>query len=136
MNNINITGRLCGDPELRKTSSDISVCSFTLAVKRPKVKDTTDFINCTAFRQSADYLTTYGFKGNLVAVSGILTSRKYQDKNGNNRVAFEVVCDNVELCESKKEGSKEFKFKFKAPKVAPNVSADDFEEIESDELPF
>ena len=85
MNSINLVGRLTADPELKTTQSGISVCTFSLAVNRPRVKDTTDFINCVAWRQSAEYLCNYGRKGNLVAVSGVLTSRKYDDSNGNHR---------------------------------------------------
>lgn len=104
MNSINLVGRLTADPELKQTQSGKSVCSFTLAVSRPRVKDTTDFINVVAWNQSAEYLTNYGRKGNLVAVTGVLTSRKYDDKDGNHRTAFEVVCDLVSLCESRDKG--------------------------------
>jgi single-strand DNA-binding protein len=104
MNSINLVGRLTADPELKQTQSGKSVCSFTLAVSRPRVKDTTDFINVVAWNQSAEYLTNYGRKGNLVAVTGVLTSRKYDDKDGNHRTAFEVVCDSVSLCESRDKG--------------------------------
>lgn len=104
MNSINLVGRLTADPELKQTQSGKSVCSFTLAVSRPRVKDTTDFINCTVWNQSAEYLTSYGRKGNLVAVTGVLTSRKFDDKDGNHRTAFEVVCDIVSVCESRDKG--------------------------------
>lgn len=101
MNNCCFVGRLTKDPELKKTSNDVSVCSFRLAVNRPRVKDTTDYIDFVAWRGSAEYLTKYARKGSLVAVSGSLTSRNYEDKHGNKRTAFEVVADNVTLCESK-----------------------------------
>jgi single-strand DNA-binding protein len=104
MNSINLVGRLVQDPELKQTNSGKSVCSFTLAVSRPRVKDTTDFINVVAWNQSAEYLANYGRKGNLVAVTGVLTSRKYDDKDGNHRTAFEVVCDLVSICESRDKG--------------------------------
>ena len=104
MNSINLVGRLTAQPELKQTNSGKSVCSFTLAVSRPRVKDTTDFINVVAWNQSAEYLANYGCKGNLVAVTGVLTSRKYDDKDGNHRTAFEVVCDLVSICESKDKG--------------------------------
>lgn len=100
MNNCSFVGRLTADPELKKTPNDKSVCSFTLAVKRPRVKDVTDFINCVAWNQSAEYLTKYARKGNLVAVSGALTSRNYEDKQGNKRTAFEIVTDSLGLLES------------------------------------
>lgn len=103
-NNITLTGRLTAAPELKTTPNGVSVCSFTLAVKRPRTKDETDFIPCNVWRQGAEYLTKYGAKGSMVAVTGSLTSRKWQDKNGNNRVNYEVTCDTVELLESRASG--------------------------------
>lgn len=101
MNNINITGNLTKDIEVRSTQSGISVCSFTVAVKRPHTKDTTDFLNCTAFRQAADFLGKYASKGRKVGISGILTARNYEDKNGNKRTAFEILVDSAELLDSR-----------------------------------
>ena len=100
MNSFNCVGRLTADPELKATQSGISVCSFSLAVNRPKVKDTTDFLNFVAWRQSAEYLCKYARKGNRIAVSGCLTSRKYDDKDGKHRVAFEIVCDTLSVLEN------------------------------------
>lgn len=102
MNSVNIIGRLTTDLELRRTQDGTSVCSYTLAVKRPKVKDATDFIECVTWRQGAEYLKQYGHKGDIVAVSGSLQSRKWTDKNGNNRTTWEVVTESVELLSSKK----------------------------------
>jgi single-strand DNA-binding protein len=96
-------GRLTADPELRRTSDGTAVCTFTLAVRRPRVKDTSDFIDFVAWRQSAEYLSQYGHKGDIVAVSGPLTSRKWKDKNDNNRINWEIQADTVELLSSKKE---------------------------------
>ena len=104
-NNITLTGRITAQPELKTTPNGVSVCSFTLAVKRPRVKDATDFIPCNVWRHGAEYLSKYGAKGSMVAVTGSLTSRKWQDKDGNNRVSYEVVCDNVELLDSKVSGA-------------------------------
>lgn len=127
MNNINLIGRLTADVELKQTQSGIEVCSFSLAVKRPKVKDTTDFINCVAWRNTAKFISQYFKKGSLIAVSGVLTSRKYQDNNGNNRTVFEVVVDDAEFCESKGEAKPEFS----APTQAK------YEEVKpDDDLPF
>ena len=97
MNSINIIGRITSDPELKVTQSGISVCSFTLAVKRPRVKDTTDFLPVVAWRQSAEYISKYAHKGNVVAVSGVLTTRKYETNNGDKRVAYEIVADSVSV---------------------------------------
>ena len=97
MNNIQLTGRLTADPELKTTQSGVSVCAYNLAVKRPKVKDTTDFLTCVSWRQGAEYLAKYGRKGDMVAVSGALTTRSWEDKNGNKRLSYEIVADTVEL---------------------------------------
>lgn len=97
MNSIHIIGRLGGDPELKTTQSGIPVCSFTLAVKRPRVKDTTDWIPVVVWRQSAEYISKYAHKGSVVAVSGVLTTRKYEASNGDKRTAYEVVADNVSV---------------------------------------
>jgi single-strand DNA-binding protein len=102
MNSINLIGRLTADPELRRTGTGTACCSFSLAVKRPRVKDTTDFLNCVVWQQGAEYLCQYGHKGDIVGVTGYLTSRSWEDKNGNKRIAFEVTCDSVELLSSKR----------------------------------
>lgn len=97
MNSVNIIGRIGNDPELKTTQSGISVCSFTLAVKRPRVKDTTDWLPVVAWRQSAEYISKYAHKGNVVAVNGVLTTRKYETTNGEKRVAYEIVADSVSV---------------------------------------
>ena len=97
MNAVNLTGRLTGDVELKTTQNGKSVCSYTLAVNRPKVRETTDFIVCVTWNQGAEYLANYAHKGDKVGVTGVLTSRKWQDQNGNNRVSMEVVTDTVEI---------------------------------------
>ena len=103
MNSCNEIGRLTAEPELRRTGDGTAVCSFTLAVRRPRVKDISDFIDFVAWRQSAEYLCQYGHKGDIVAVSGSLQSRKWKDKNKNNRVSWEIIADSVELLTNKKE---------------------------------
>lgn len=140
-NNITITGRLTNAPELKTTPNGVSVCSFTLAVKRPHTKDTTDFIPCQVWRQGAEYLSKYGAKGNMVAATGALTTRKWQDKDGNNRINYEVVCDSVELLESRASGeaNNNTTASTNAPQNAPYnpYEKPEFEEIADDEeLPF
>ena len=102
MNNINICGRLTAEPEMRTTPGGISVCVYDLAVKRPKVKDTTDFLTCVSWRQGAEYISKYGHKGDMVAVSGVLTVRSWDDKDGNKRKSYEIVADTVEIVGGKK----------------------------------
>ena len=105
MNSVTMIGRLCNEPELRRTQSGTACCSFSLAVKRPKVKDTTDFHDFVVWQQGAEYLCQYGHKGDLVGVTGYLITRSWQDKEGNKRKAIEVNCDSVELISSKKNDS-------------------------------
>ena len=102
MNSCNFVGRLCAEPELRRTQDGTAVCTFSLAVKRPMVKDTTDFIDFVSWRQSAEYLAQYGHKGDVVAATGTLQPRSWTDKDGNKRKTFEVVTTGVELLSSKK----------------------------------
>ena len=107
MNFICLLGRLTADPELRHTQSRVPVTSFTLAVDRsftPKGQEKqTDFINIVAWRQTAEFVTRYFHKGQKLALTGTLQSRKYTDKDGNNRTTFEVVADNVFFAESKQD---------------------------------
>ena len=126
MNNITMTGRLTATPELKTTQSGIAVCSFTLAVKRPRTKDETDFIPCNAWRQSAEFLCNYGTKGSMVGVTGSLTSRKWQDKDGNNRISWEIQNAHAEFCGGKSDNS------------TPVAPVSDFAVIDTDDssLPF
>jgi single-strand DNA-binding protein len=102
MNNGCYIGRAVRDFELRRIDSGKAVCSFTLAVDRPHKKDTTDFIDFVVWGQGAEYLCQYGHKGSTVSATGPLTSRKWVDKNGNNRISWEVSCDTVSLHDGKK----------------------------------
>ena len=105
MNSISITGRLTDNPELKTTQSGVSVCSYRLAVKRPKTKDITDFLNVVSWRQGAEYLSKFGRKGDMVAARGVLTARNWEDRDGQKRVAYEVVTDTVEIISNRKESS-------------------------------
>lgn len=133
MNSCNFTGRLTADLELRQTQNGKSVCSFTLAVARPRVKDTTDFINFVAWNQSAEFLCKYGKKGDMVEVVGTLTARKFEDSNGNKRTAFEVVADSVKLLSSKSDSEP----KQSSTPYGENANGVQFEEMTADDsLPF
>lgn len=107
LNTAIIMGRLTADPELRKTTTGLSVTSFTVAVDRNyKSGDErqTDFINVTAWRGTADFVSTYFKKGQMIAVQGSIQTRNYEDKNGNKRTAVEIIAENVSFCGSKNEG--------------------------------
>lgn len=103
MNAVQIVGRLTKEVEIRRTQSGKAVASYSLAVKRPRSKDETDFVNVVTWEKAAEYLAQYGNKGDVVAVNGSLQSRKWEDKNGNKRTEWEVVTDSVELVSSKKD---------------------------------
>lgn len=102
-----IMGRLTATPELRTTGTGISVTSFSVAVDRsyakPGEERQTDFINVVAWRGTADFVTRFFTKGQMIAVQGSIQTRNYEDKNGNKRTAVEIVADNVSFCGSKSE---------------------------------
>ena len=131
MNNINLIGNVCNDIEVKTTTSGKSVVSFNLAVKRPFTKDTTDFIPVVVWDQGAEYLGRYARKGSRVGVSGKLTTRKWTDNNGNNRVAYEVVADSVELSESLKNGAEATE-----SNKGSNYIPEAYKVEEDDSLPF
>lgn len=100
LNKIFLMGRLVADPELRSTSAGIAVCSFRIAVDRDfsgrnGAEKQTDFIDIVAWRQTAEFVSRYFAKGRMIVVQGSLQSRKWQDKEGNNRVSWEVQASNV-----------------------------------------
>ena len=137
INNVVLMGRICHTPELKNTQSGVEVLSFTVAVERKFTKKgeekVTDFIDCQAWRQTAVFISTYFDKGSMIAVTGSLQTRSYEDKNGNKRKAFEVVVDNASFCGSKSESSNP-----SAPAAVKASNPDvDFDEIEEDDdLPF
>ncbi len=138
-----LMGRLTADPELRHTNSGIPVATFSLAVDRrfkSGEERLTDFINIVAWRQTAEFVSKYFRKGQLVAVEGSIQTRRYQDKEGNNRTAFEVVANNVHFAESKRDGGYAPRDDSQAtaqPAAFNNTDAGDFAEISTDEdLPF
>lgn len=146
-----LMGRLVADPELRTTTSGISVTSFRIAVDRSFVRQgeerQADFIDIVAWRQTAEFVSRYFRKGSMIAVQGSIQTRNYEDKQGNKRTAVEVVADNVSFCGSKAEsgtqgGSRPYE---NAAPVAAAPAASfasgsmgDFESIEDDDdsLPF
>lgn len=109
LNKVILMGRLTRDPELKHTQSNIPVTSFSVAVDRGYAKageeKQTDFIDVVVWRNTAEFVTRYFRKGQMIAVSGRLQSRKWQDNQGNNRTTYEVVADEVFFADSKKDNS-------------------------------
>lgn len=109
LNSIIIHGRLTRDPEIRTTASGVNVCSFSVAVDRNYAKQgeekQTDFFSVTAWRGLGDMVARYFTKGKEIIVWGAMQSRKYADKEGHERTAWEVLANGVDFCGSKGDGS-------------------------------
>ena len=138
LNIVAIQGRLTADPEMRQTPAGVPVVTVTLACDRsyvPKGQERqADFIPVVAWRGTAEFICRYFRKGQMIAVNGSIQTRKYIDKNGNNRTAFEIVADNVHFCEKKSADV--------PPTMAPALSTAytaggaDFVEYTDNDLPF
>lgn len=141
LNEVVLMGRLTRDPEVKKTPSDVSVCSFSIACERDIVsKQTnereTDYFDVVAWRSTADFIGKYFAKGRMIIVKGRLQKRYYDDKEGNKRNVVEVVADTVYFGESKKSAeSSTTTTSESAPK--PATTAPDFDPNDvDDDLPF
>ncbi|EOQ37189.1 single-stranded DNA-binding protein [Butyricicoccus pullicaecorum] len=139
-NHIGLQGRLTADPELRHTPSGVAITSFRLASdtgrKTKDGKKITNFIDCVAWRAQAEFVGKYLSKGRLVLVEGEITSRNYDDKDGNHRKATEITVDSVHFCDSKKD-SQSSGGDFADAGGYPDSSGD-FTEVDDDggDLPF
>lgn len=102
LNTAIIMGRLVRDPEERKTSDGKTVCSFCVAVNDEYRKDVTYFLDIIAWNKTAEFVCKYFSKGQMIAIQGKLTTRVWEDKNGNKRKETEIVADNVSFCGDKK----------------------------------
>ena len=132
LNHVTLMGRLTKDPEMRSTQSGVSIASFTLAVDRDfsgkdGAEKQTDFIDCTAWRGTAEFVGKYFKKGSLVAVSGRLQMRDWEDREGNKRRSFDVVCENVYFAETRKSTGSQ---------TAPARREVDSGELEAEDYPF
>lgn len=141
MNNCSFMGRITQDIELKNTPNGVAVCSFNIAVDRPRSKEKiADFFTVVAWRGTAEFICKYFRKGQKIALTGTLTTRKWEDKNNQKRIAYEIVADQAFFCE-KAEGAT-------APTNSTSSdltpasgfaggSVEDFSEIEDeDDLPF
>ena len=133
LNTISIMGRFTRDPELRYTSAGTPIASFTLAVGRDYSgadgEKKTDFIDCVAFKGTAEFVSKHFAKGTMAVVNGRLQFRDWQDRNGNNRRNAEILVENIYFGERKQQG---------AVDVAAGDYTEGFEELDEDdgELPF
>ena len=159
INRVVLVGRLTRDVEVRKTASGLSVATFTVACDRSMARgqdgnnqQSADFISCVAWRQAADFLGSYARKGALVGVEGRIQTRNY-DRDGQKVYVTEIVCDTVNLLESKSQSQSRaqnsgyqdnsYQQPYSQPKPSTNDDfvSDDFGagigmDISSDDLPF
>lgn len=107
LNKVILMGRFTRDPELRSTPQGISTCSFSIAVDRnfvrPGEERKADFINCVAWRQTAEFISKYFKKGSMVALEGSIQTRSWDDQDGKKRYATDVVVNQVYFAESKRD---------------------------------
>lgn len=133
LNNVILMGRLTVTPVLNQTRDGVLVTSFSIAVdrrfQRQGEEKKTDFLNCVAWRNTAEFISKYFNKGDMIAVKGEINTRQYQDKEtGKNRTAWEIVIDEAYFCGSKSSGNNT------ADTAAGFTS--EFSHITDDDLPF
>ena len=134
MNVVAIMGRLTYEPELKVTPSNVYVLRFQIAVDRsytPKNQERqADFIDCVAWRSTAEFISRHFHKGQMIALTGSIQTGDYTDKNGKQRKAVDVVVNEASFCGSKSEVN--------PPQSYASADASDFEEIidDDDDLPF
>lgn len=147
INMVALMGRLTYEPELRTTPSGVSVLRFQVACDRNYQKDTqkrqADFIDCVAWRQTAEFIKRNFHKGSMIAVEGTIQTSNYTDKDGNKRKQIEVLANNVSFCGGKSEnGSQDTQTaqneQYTQSGMDINPDTADFEEIvdDNDDLPF
>lgn len=130
LNKAILTGRLTKAPELKQTNSGKNVCSFTIAVDRSRDREKTDFIHIVAWWKTAEFISQWFGKGDLITIAGRIEVRNYEDKNGNKRTATEIIAEEAFFGGSKNNGKTEGK--------PAESEQGGFEEVEDDpnDLPF
>ena len=143
INRVVLVGRLTKDPELRYTPNGVAVCTFTLAVNRPFTNQQgdrdADFINCVAWRGTAENLANYQKKGNLIGIDGRIQARSYEGNDGKRRYITEVIAESVQFLEPKKdETTKQQSQQKHQITVGPDSFFDGSGQIDinDDDLPF
>jgi len=134
-NKVTLGGRITADPELKQTPQGVSVTSFSIAVNRRGKEAQTDFINCIAWRQTAEFICKFFKKGSSICISGSIQTRSWTDQQNNKRYATEVVAEEAYFVDAKADGASTGSFT-DAP-AFQTQAAPKFEEITGDDdLPF
>ena len=131
LNKVILGGHLTTNPELKQTSQGVSVTTFSIAVNRRGNKNEVDFINCVAWRQTAEFVCKYFKRGSAICIVGSIQTRSWQDNNGNKRYATEVVAEEAFFVDSKSEGNTDAF----SPTLTTNV-AQGRGECSDEDLPF
>lgn len=127
LNKVILGGRLTADVEQQATPNGVAVAKFTIAINRRGNNNETDFINCVAWRNTAEFISKYFAKGSSICIVGTLQRRTYKDKDGNNRSITEVIADEALFVDSKSD----------AGQAPTQPSAPNFEDLrEDDDIPF
>ena len=136
LNKVILGGRLTADPELKQTPQGVSVTSFSIAVNRRGKEAQTDFINCQAWRLTAEFICKFFKKGSSICVIGSIQTRSWTDQQNNKRIATEVIVDEANFVDSKADAPAGSSSYGDAP-TFQTQQAPKFEEIASDDdLPF
>lgn len=147
INMVALMGRMTYEPELRSTPNGVSVIRFQVACDRNYQKDSqnrqADFIDCVAWRQTAEFISRYFHKGSMIAVEGTIQTSNFTDKDGNKRKQVEVLANNVSFCGGKSENGSQGtqtaqNEQYTQGGMDINPDTSDFEEIvdDDDDLPF
>lgn len=131
VNRTMLAGRLTADVELKQTANGISVCSFTLAITRAANREETDFIDCVAWRHTAEFISKFFKKGSSLLIEGSIQKRSWTDNNGNKRYTTEVIADKAYFVDGKNDGGTA------QPSYTPDAYTPNLEEVkDGDDLPF
>lgn len=133
MNKMIIKGRMARDPELKTTNSGKSVCNFSVAVSRNFDRELVDFFECVAWNKKAEFICKYFTKGQEILIDGEMQSRRFTDKNGNNRIAWEINVNDTDFCGNKSQNNNNLQ-----NGNTETISSVDFDELDDldDALPF
>ena len=143
-NKVILGGRLTAQPELKTTPSGTTVTSFSIAVNRKRAKEgeqQSDFINCVAWKERAEFICKYFGKGSSISIVGELQTRQWKDNNGNNRYATEVIVSEVNFVDSKADNAQAsapsyMPYVYKAPAYNEPAVPNYQEMSGDDDLPF
>lgn len=141
LNKVILGGRLTADPEIKQTPNGVAVCNFSVAVNRKYSKDgdqQTDFINCQAWRNTAEFIGKYFGKGSSICVIGSIQTRSWKDKYGNNRYATEVMVDEALFVDGKNDaqGTGAASPNTYVPDAYKKAQTANFADAQDDDLPF